>query len=187
MDNINYTLIAKWMKELDANKLFCHLQKRVKWEQTTVKIYGKAYKAPRLTSFFGNVGIRYQYSGVTHLGEGWPDWLTPLVERVQTFCNTEFNGCLLNLYRNGSDCMGWHADNEKELDNKSSIASLSLGVRRDLYFKNNFNLEKECVSLGNGDLLIMHPLCQNNCLHSIPRRRKIKEKRINLTFRKYKY
>lgn len=33
--------------------------------------------------------------------------------KLQVIAGVEFNSCLLNLYRDGSDHMGWHSDNEK--------------------------------------------------------------------------
>ena len=33
--------------------------------------------------------------------------------KLQGIAGVEFNSCLLNLYRDGSDHMGWHSDNEK--------------------------------------------------------------------------
>jgi alkylated DNA repair dioxygenase AlkB len=38
---------------------------------------------------------------------------------------------LLNLYRDGKDSNGWHADNEKELGQNPVIASLSFGAARN--------------------------------------------------------
>ena len=66
-----------------------------------------------------------------------------------------FNSCLLNLYRGGKDCMGWHADDEAVYYSSSSsslpsassassagigdeeivIASASFGERRDFYLR----------------------------------------------------
>ena len=72
--------------------------------------------------------IIYTYSGVKHIGCGWPDWFLPLLSSVQKYCEIDFNGCLINLYRDGNDSMGWHADNEKTIDSHKSIASISLGA-----------------------------------------------------------
>ncbi|MEY3419144.1 MAG: hypothetical protein RJA46_915, partial [Pseudomonadota bacterium] len=41
-----------------------------------------------------------------------------------------YNSCLLNLYHNGDEGMGWHSDDEKELDSTAPITSVSLGARR---------------------------------------------------------
>ena len=43
----------------------------------------------------------------------------------------------------------------------------------------------EALSLNHGDLLIMHPDCQKEWLHSVPTRKGITGQRINLTFRCY--
>ena len=35
-----------------------------------------------------------------------------LQERMEALAGERFNSCLLNLYRDGRDAMGWHSDNE---------------------------------------------------------------------------
>ena len=82
--------------------------------------------------------------------------------------------------------MGWHSDNEKEIDHEKCIASLSLGIQRDFSIRHINNIDKKIISLNDGDLLIMQPEFQKNWHHSIPKRKKVKKSRINLTFRKYK-
>ncbi len=178
--------IPGWLNESKANLFLNKLLKNISWDQPKVSVYGKTFLVPRFTSFLANKKIIYSYSGVNHIGEGFPSWFIPLLINVQEYCDTKFNGCLINLYRNGNDCMGWHADNERELDHGACIASLSLGVRRDFLLKNKISSKKSILSLGNGDLLIMNPGCQEDWIHSIPKRRRVKELRINLTFRKYK-
>ena len=180
-----FYLISNWLEKDNANNLCNNLKNKLEWEQPMIKLYGKKHLVPRLVSFISNKGISYSYSGIIHIGKGWPDCLIPLLNQVREYCKVDFNGCLLNLYRDGEDSMGWHADNEKELDLNMNIASLSLGERRDFYFKNIASLEKVHFTLGNGDLLIMEPNCQTNWLHSLPKRKKITGFRINLTFRKY--
>ncbi len=186
MDKLPFVLIQEWIKPLKAEELMYQLINNLKWNQPQINVYGKKYLVPRLTTFLADRKIIYTYSGVVNVGKGCPSWFIPLLIRVQKYCKTEFNGCLLNLYRNGDDCMGWHSDNEKELDALKSIASLSLGSSRDFFLRNNLSSEKKSISLQNGDLLIMKPDCQKYWSHSIPRRRRVKDIRINLTFRRYK-
>lgn len=31
---------------------------------------------------------------------------------MEALASAQFNSCLLNLYRDGRDAMGWHSDNE---------------------------------------------------------------------------
>ena len=58
-----------------------------------------------------------------------------------------FNSLLLNLYRNGKDAMGFHADNEPELDPKAPIAPLSFASRT---YVNQRGIQGESMSLEPG-------------------------------------
>jgi alkylated DNA repair dioxygenase AlkB len=41
--------------------------------------------------------------------------LLEIKSAIENEIDTTFTSCLANLYRNGQDSNGWHADNEKEL------------------------------------------------------------------------
>ena len=148
-------------------------QNQVVWEQPEVRVYGRKYLVPRMSCFLAERSICYEYSGYEHQGFGWPEWFSPLLEKVNKKCGVEFNGCLLNLYRNGRDRMGWHSDDEPELDREQPIASLSFGITRDFFFKNKKTKKKASLIIENGDLLIMEPCCQDSWLHSVPSRTKV--------------
>ncbi|RTY96468.1 alpha-ketoglutarate-dependent dioxygenase AlkB, partial [Flavobacterium bomense] len=96
----------------------------------------------------------------------------------------KFTTVLLNLYRDGKDSNGWHADNEKELGFNPIIASLSFGTERIFQLKHNTisNL-KQNIPLEHGSLLIMKGATQHFWKHQIPKTSKIISSRINLTFR----
>ena len=38
--------------------------------------------------------------------------LTAIKERIESLTTANFTTCLLNLYRDGKDSNGWHADDE---------------------------------------------------------------------------
>jgi alkylated DNA repair dioxygenase AlkB len=46
-----------------------------------------------------------------------------------------FNSCLLNLYRHGHDCVGWHADNERLYGPDPTIGSVSFGECREFLLR----------------------------------------------------
>ena len=98
-----------------------------------------------------------------------------------------FNSLLLNLYRDGCDRMGWHADDEPELDPRAPIASLSLGAARSFQLRPRRPIGGELqtihLELADGDLLLMDPPTQEHWLHQLPARRRLREPRVNLTFR----
>ena len=183
---VPWKLISAWMNPIETNIWKKQLYENLNWDQPKARIFGKDYLIPRKTIFIGEKGINYSYSGIIHKSNGWPDWFYPILEKVSFESNQKFNGCLINLYRNGNDCMGWHSDNERELKHEKSISSLSLGASRDFFFKHRYLEEKHLINLNDGDLLIMYPPCQEEWLHSLPVRKRIINSRINLTFRCYK-
>ena len=94
---------------------------------------------------------------------------------------------LLNLYRDGQDSNGWHADNEKELGKNPIIASITFGEVRPFHFKHRFiKEEKHKINLEHGSLLFMHGEMQHYWVHHIPKTKKEIKPRINLTFRNIK-
>ncbi|MEI8129245.1 MAG: alpha-ketoglutarate-dependent dioxygenase AlkB, partial [bacterium] len=98
-----------------------------------------------------------------------------------------FNSVLLNLYRDGNDKVSWHSDDEPELGINPTIASVSLGAVRRFDLRHKVDAkEKIQIELKPGSLIIMKGALQHNWLHQIPSQLKIKEPRINLTFRTIK-
>ena len=160
--------------------------RHIVWEHTEVRVYGRWHKVPRLTAFLADRTVSYRYSGTVHRGTGWPEWFLPLLEDVSNQCNAPFNGCLFNMYRNGEDRMGWHADDEPEIDPSFPIASLSFGATRDLQFRHRTTRERHDLTLADGDLLLMDPECQRLWMHALPTRRRIQAPRLNLTFRVFR-
>lgn len=111
--------------------------------------------------------------------------LLELKQKLEKELNTQFNGCLLNLYATGEIGMAWHSDNEPELEKEGIIASLSFGATRSFQLKHKHTQEKIEVTLENGSLLIMNMESQQNWVHQLKKEPKIKEARINLTFRQF--
>ena len=91
---------------------------------------------------------------------------------------------LANLYRDGKDSNGWHADNERELGKNPLIASLSLGATRRFDLRHNLTKEKISFELKPGSLLIMGGEMQHFWKHQVPKSFLAANMRINLTFRK---
>lgn len=155
------------------------LREQVSWQQNQIRVFGKWHLEPRLTAWFGPA---YKYSSVQWPAAAVPAFLKPLFQRVSDHCQFPFNAVLLNYYRDGNDAMGWHSDNEPEMD-AACIASLSFGQQRLFHFRHK---QEECklkVMLEGGSLLVMHHF-QDDWQHSVPRSKKHMEGRINLTFRR---
>lgn len=173
-----------WLAKEAADSLLKTLTENIEWTQPRVKVFGKEHEVPRIVAWVGEKA--YSYSGLTHDPSPWPSSLIPIKKRLEDELDAEFNGCLLNLYRDGQDCMGWHADDEKELGREPTIASMSLGHRRKFQFKPKKGLTlppPPDVFLEHGSLLIMKGKTQEQFLHGISRSKKIRGIRINLTWR----
>jgi len=168
-----------------ADHYYEALLKNIPWQQDNVKVFGKVYAQPRLTSLHSNTLDTYTYSGLTLKPYPMIPELLELLYQIQRICNHDFNCVLLNLYRDGADSNGWHGDNEKELGKQPQIASFSLGASRFFHFKHRrIKEEKYKMELHHGSLLLMEGAMQEHWLHQIPKTKKPMQPRINLTFRK---
>ena len=156
----------------------------VLWKQDLIKMYGDVYPLPRLTSWYGDSGKSYSYSGITSQPNAWTTKLLELKLMVESAANSTFNSVLLNWYRDGSDYLSWHADDEPELGQEPTIASVSFGETRDFVLRRKQNhAEKIMVPLEHGSLLVMSGKLQSYWEHSVPKRRRVQGSRFNLTFR----
>ncbi|MEZ2414548.1 alpha-ketoglutarate-dependent dioxygenase AlkB [Muriicola sp. E247] len=168
-----------------ALQLMESLGATVKWQQDDIRVFGKTYPQPRLTALYGNNGQPYSYSNITMHPLEFTQELKELKAQIeQLIPPTRFTSCLLNLYRNGKDSNGWHADNEPSLGRNPVIASVSLGEERVFHLKHKDKPElKHKMILENGSLLIMKGRTQHHWLHQLPKTSRDISERINLTFR----
>lgn len=167
----------------ESEILFHKLLTEVPWESGEIKLFGKKYVIPRLQALFGDEGNQYSYSGKEVQRNDWHPLLLELKYKVEQALNSDFNVCLANLYRDGQDSNGWHADNEKSLGKHPLIASLSFGAER--LFKLRHNTTKETLDfiLKPGSLFVMGGALQTNWKHTLPKTSKKVSPRINLTYR----
>ena len=174
-----------YLSSTAADSLQQYLLTAIPWQSETVVIYGKEHVVPRLQAWLGEGAVSYRYSGKTFTTRQWPQRLADLAAELSTLAGVPFNSVLLNLYRDGQDAMGWHADDEPELGDAPVIASLSLGAERDFALRRKGEPRQHCtIALAHGSLLIMQPGMQSRWQHAVPRRAGIQKPRINMTFRR---
>ena len=169
----------------EADLLFVRLHTSTPWRQDRITMYGREIDIPRLQAWYGDSRCTYSYSGISLEPQPWSPLLLDLKQRIEQVAGTEFNSVLINLYRDGQDSNGWHADNEPELGPEPVIASLSLGSVRRFRLRNNAD-KKQTISLDlpSGSLLLMAGKTQQSWQHCITKTTRVVEPRINLTFRK---
>ena len=168
-----------------SSLFFDDLLKGIEWKNEEIIIFGKEIISKRKVAFYGDDGVEYTYSNKTKKGLVWTDHLIKIKNIVESHTQVNYNGCLLNLYHDGNEGMGWHSDGEKEILTNSSIASISLGIDRKFSFKNKLSKETVSIQLENGSLLEMKGAIQKHWLHALPKSKKITKPRINLTFRQF--
>ena len=167
-----------------ASRIFDLLMKNILWKNDEVIIFGKRIITKRKAAWYGDFDYLYTYSNSTKQALPWTEELSWLRQIIEELIGTKFNSCLLNLYHNGNEGMGWHSDDEKSIGKNNTIASLSLGAEREFLLKHKQTKRIASVVLEHGSLLIMKDATQANWLHSLPKSKNVTQPRINLTFRK---
>lgn len=167
-----------------ADVWFERLYRELDWQRREIVLFGRRVMQPRLVAWHGDPGVRYRYSGTTLRAAGWPECLREIRVGVERYIGSSFNSVLCNLYRDGADGMGWHADDEPELGVAPTIASLSLGKeRRFVLRRKDDHARKVELWLPPGSLLVMEGDVQRYWQHALPKTRRAVGPRINLTFR----
>jgi len=155
-------------------------------QQETIVLFGRTVTMPRLTSWHGDPGCSYAYSGRLFHPAPWTADLLALRDRLAARESCGFNSVLVNYYRNGRDAMGEHADDEPELGpfaDDIRIASVSLGTPRRFVLRHRRTRQVHAFQLGEGSVLVMGGTTQRHFRHHLPRTRAPIGPRLNLTFR----
>jgi alkylated DNA repair dioxygenase AlkB len=186
----NHTLyVPGFFAAAEADAMLRRLRHEpIAWVQEQLKMFGRMMPVPRLTAWMGDAGLNYRYSGTDHWGAGFAGVIAELRHRLQDRLRHPFNFVLMNHYRDGSDSMGWHADDEIELGPSPTIASISFGAARRFKMK---RVSMTCgeprtveeFHLDHGSLLLMYGDSQRLWRHCLPKTRRPTGARINLTFR----
>lgn len=182
---------ARFLPAAEANKIFDDLLRKCAWERREGPF---GYSVPRDEAYYGDPGTHYTYSRREYQPLSWIPELLSLKIRVEQATPSSaygnlglpraaYNAVLCNLYRDGNDSVGLHADAEPEMG--PIIASVSLGAER------RFRLRESksgsivfSEPMPHGSLLIMAGTAQKTFRHDVPKEPAVTQPRINLTFRR---
>ena len=185
LPNAEISYVPDFLSKPVSDAFFENLYHNIPWQQDPITVFGKTYPQPRLTSLHANTSDSYTYSGVTMTPKPMTETLKQIEKRIQKYSDASFTSVLLNLYRDGKDSNGWHADDEPELGVNPIIASVSLGAPRFFHLRHNHDREKRYkILLEHGSLLLMGGETQHFWKHQVSKTVKKINPRINLTFRK---
>jgi alkylated DNA repair dioxygenase AlkB len=159
--------------------------KDIIWRKDFITMFGKTHPLPRLTAWHGEKGLSHSYSKIEMISPGWTPVLKKIRDQLEIDLKTQFNSVLINYYRDGNDHMSYHSDDEKELRQNPTIASLSFGEVRNFHLKHCFDktIPTQVFNLESQSLLVMKGELQHFWQHKISKSTRITEPRLNLTYR----
>lgn len=170
------------LADYDANPVdFAHY---LGLEQLESVMGGKVLPVPRLEAWWGS--RPYSFGGRTVIPRGvMPLDLLAVKHLVQDLTGERFDSCFANYYRDESDHISWHADDEHWIG--PVIASVSLGTRRRFWLRRKGDHDMVVRGhMSHGDLLVMEAGCQQAWEHRVPQESGPRGPRLNLTFRQTK-
>lgn len=155
----------------DHGALFDWLLEAATWEQRTRRMWDKEVLEPRLVTGWGT-------------RDPFPDEVRALADPLSSRYGVRFDSCHVNLYRNGSDAVAWHADTVRRSLRDPLVVTVSLGVRRPFLLRPAAGGPvARRYAPGEGDLLVMGGACQHEWHHTVPRVRSESGARMSITLR----
>ena len=155
----------------DHGALFERLLEIAPWQQRTRTMWDAEVLEPRLVA---------NWPTGAELPPEVLELTAPLGERY----GVDFDSCLVNLYRDGSDAVAWHADTVRKTMRDPLVATVSLGARRSFLLRPAAGgpVERRYAP-GEGDLIVMGGACQHDRHHTVPRERSASGARMSITLR----
>ena len=153
----------------DHGELFEHLLGSAPWQQRTRRMWDDQVLEPRLTA---------------RIATPFPDLVAELVAPLNDRYGVRFGSCLVNLYRDGSDAVAWHADTVRKVLADPIVATVSLGARRSFLVRpaaGGAVLRR--YNPGEGDLIVMGGAMQHDWHHTVPREKSASGARMSVTLR----
>ena len=154
-------------------------------EKPEIVVFGKKCRQNRNVGFFSDQSIGYKYSNNLMKSKPLQEKLSLLLGIINNTLGTEFNGILVNEYKNGEDYISAHSDDELGLTD-IGVVSISYGAERT--FRIRDKKTKQIVHdepTTQYSILQMGGNFQQLYTHEIPIQKKIKASRVSFTFRKH--
>ena len=150
-----------------------------------IVVFGKPAIQHRSIGFFSDTSIGYHYSNKLAKSQPLTENLAKLLDIINNVFKSDFNGILINKYLNGSDYIGAHSDDEKNLSDNGVVA-VSYGTTRNFRIRDKITrkIVANIPTLQN-QIIHMGGNFQKEFTHEIPIQKKISETRYSLTFRRH--
>lgn len=169
-----------------ADELLEHCSRLTLIDNLPIKIYGRVCYQKRAVGFYSDSSSGFKYSGQLLQSQPLPDFLRIILEDVNKSLETDFNGILVNLYKDGQDSIGFHSDSEQDLAKGGTVASISIGASRTFRIRSKSNaIPEKAISTSHGQLLVMQGNFQKEFTHGIPAESGVSNPRFSLTLRRH--
>ena len=103
--------LGKILNSKDAQLYLNKLLNADFWTHDELLMFGKRIKTTRKVAWFGDLDYQYSYASSVKKAIPWTPELISIRKVIENETGEVFNSCLLNLYHNGNEGMGWHQDN----------------------------------------------------------------------------
>lgn len=158
-------------------------------EEPPILVHGKMGRQRRNIGFYSDESEGYRYSNQIMRSQPLKNavFLGNLMDKVNKYLGTNFNGILVNHYKNGEKYIGAHSDDESALDRKTNmVACISFGAQRKFRIRKKSNKKKVLDYLQKPlTLLVMEGKFQKHFTHEIPKEKRVKKERFSATFRSH--
>lgn len=152
--------------------------------------WDKLEGVPRYECWMNSHNLSYTYGSGDrqnmYIGKDWIYQVYDLMCVINRHFDTRYDCCMINGYRDGTQALGYHADDSPEMDMDHPIAIASVGATREIRFRKQ--TDKGDTPLGynleNGSLCVMSEGMQRDWFHKIPKSSRAVGPRISMTFRK---
>jgi alkylated DNA repair dioxygenase AlkB len=162
-------VVPAWVPDHDV--LFERLLEIAPWQQRTRQMWDAEVLEPRLVAAW-------------RTGEPLPPEVAELVAPLSQRYGVDFDSCLINLYRDGSDAVAWHADTVRKTMRNPLVATVSLGARRSFLVRPaSGGAVFRRYAPGEGDLIVMGGAMQHDWHHTVPREKSASGARMSITLR----
>jgi len=153
----------------DHGALFDRLLAEAPWQQRTRTMWDNEVLEPRMVAL---------------VPPPFPAYVQELVDPLNARYGVELDSCLVNLYRDGSDAVAWHADTVRKVMRDPLVATVSLGARRSFLVRPaGGGATVRRYKPGEGDLIVMGGSMQHDWHHTVPRERSASGARMSVTLR----
>ena len=160
-------VVPGWV--VDHGALFDRLLAEAPWQQRTRTMWDREVLEPRM---------------VAVVPQPFPSYVQELVDPLSERYGVDFDSCLVNLYRDGSDAVAWHADTVRKRLRDPLVATVSLGARRSFLVRPAAGGPTvRRYKPGEGDLIVMGGAMQHDWHHTVPREKSASGARMSVTLR----